>query len=206
MSYLPVDLNSCLYKYETDLSKFYGMLKNKEKEAKYLAMAKKREKEMRKLMWSEERGFYFDYNYSSEKRAKFYSLAGFYPMWAGVVTKAEAKRMVKKIKLFECDGGLANTQRRGLSPEYRQWDYPNGWPGQQYIVASALKKYGYEKLAKRIVHKWVDMNTKIFSETGNMWEKYDVVTMQIGKSGRYKTQSGFGWTNGVYLRLLKEYY
>ena len=206
MNYLPVDLNSCLYKYEIDLAKANSILKNKEKAKKYLAAAKRRENEMRKLMWSEERGFYFDYNYYIEKRAKFYSLAGFYPMWAGIATKQEAKKMVKKLQLFEYDGGLANTQRRGLSPEYRQWDYPNGWPGQQCIVIEGLVNYGYDKMAKRIARKWVDMNTELFIDTGKMWEKYDVVTKQIGKSGRYKTQSGFGWTNGVYIRLLNKYY
>jgi alpha,alpha-trehalase len=206
MNYLPVDLNSCLYKYEMDLAKANAIFKNKVKEKKYSDMAKKRAKEMRQVMWSENRGFYFDYNFLINRRARFYSLAGFYPMWAELATKQEAKRMVKKLKIFEYDGGLANTQRGNLSPEYRQWDYPNGWPGQQYIVINGLKKYGYGKIGKRIAKKWVDMNTKIFSETGKMWEKYDVTTLQIGKSGRYKTQSGFGWTNGVYIKLLKKYY
>lgn len=205
MHYLPVDLNSCLYKYETDLARAFEILNDKEKQIKYLKNAKKREKEMRELMWSEKRGFFFDYNYYSNKRAKFYSLAGFYPMWAKIATKKEAKKMIKQLKLFNAKGGLVNTQKERLTPEYRQWDYPNGWPCQQFIVIEALNNYGYEKEAKRIAKKWINMNTKIFLETNKMWEKYDVTTMQIGKSGRYKTQYGFGWTNGVYIRLLKKY-
>ena len=206
MNYLPVDLNSCLYKYETDLAKANEIFKDKEKQKKYFSDAKKRANEIRKLMWNSKRGFYFDYNYASKKRARFYSLAGFYPMWAKIATQEEAKQMVKQLKLFEFDGGLVNTQKQRLTPEYRQWDYPNGWPCQQFIVIEALTNYGYIKEAKRIARKWIDMNTKIFNETGKMWEKYDVTTMQIGKSGRYKTQYGFGWTNGVYVRLLKKYY
>jgi alpha,alpha-trehalase len=205
MNYLPADLNSCLYRYETDLERAFTILKDEKKAKKYAKLSKKRKKEMNELLWSERRGFYFDYNYVKQKRSKFYSLAGFYPMWAGLAEREMAKKMVKKLRLFESRYGLANTQKTGLSKEYRQWDYPNGWPNQQWIVAEGLKNYGYAEDAKRIAEKWLALNTKVFLETGKMWEKYDVVSGEIGKSGRYETQSGFGWTNGVFVAFLKDY-
>jgi neutral trehalase len=44
-------------------------------------------------------------------------------------------------------------------------------------------------------------NENLFEATGKLWEKYDVVRRAIGKSGHYKTQPGFGWTNMLYIKL-----
>ena len=52
-------------------------------------------------------------------------------------------------------------------------------------------------------HEWVALNTHIFARTGKFWERYNVVSLRVGRSERYPLQSGFGWTNAVYLRLLK---
>jgi alpha,alpha-trehalase len=40
-----------------------------------------------------------------------------------------------------------------------------------------------------------------------MHEKYDVRSTEdgVGKGGEYIPQRGFGWTNGVTLRLLEQY-
>ena len=206
LDYLPVDLNSCLYKYEKDLAEFYQMNKKNEKAEEYERLAEKRKEEMFNHMWSEKRGFFFDYNYIKQKRSTFYSLAGFYPLWAGMVTHSNMKnKMAKKLRFFEYKGGLVNTQKKGISKKYRQWDYPNGWPNQQYIVIDALRNNGFKDHSIRLARKWIDLNNEVFKETKKLWEKYDVTNKSVGKDGRYKTQSGFGWTNGVYLRLLNQY-
>ena len=64
-------------------------------------------------------------------------------------------------------------------------------------------EYGYHKDAERITKKWLDMNIELFLKTKKMWEKYDVVNRKIGVDGTYKTQTGFGWTNAVFLALVK---
>jgi alpha,alpha-trehalase len=201
MNYLSVDLNSLLYKYETDLKKIFTLLGNSTKVRKYSTMARKRRKTMIKLMWAEKRGLFFDYNYKRKLRSRFYSLAGYYPMWAGIPNESMAKQMVKNLRKFEYRGGLANTQKEELSRKFKQWDYPNGWPNQQWIVIQGLLRYGYEKDAKRIARKWLSMNKRVFERTGKFWEKYNVVSCRIGKSGVYPTQPGFGWTNAIYLKL-----
>src|SRR5207248_1287154 len=50
LHYLPVDLNCCLYKYETDLAGIYALLKNKIKSEHYKKQAAKRKKNMIALM------------------------------------------------------------------------------------------------------------------------------------------------------------
>lgn len=45
---------------------------------------------------------------------------------------------------------------------------------------------------------------KVFEETGNLWEKYNVVEGNINVSNEYEMPAMMGWTAGVYLEL-KEY-
>lgn len=208
LDYLPVDLNTCLYKYETDLAVIYGILKNPVKQKLFQLQAKKRKKVIQSLMWNRKRSFYFDYNYRTKKQNNFFSVAGFYPLWAQLASPEQAAKMVEKIlPKFENDGGIVNTLDKFLSDDIKQHDYPNGWPGQQWIVIKGLLNYGFKREAERIAKKWLDMNENIFAKTGELWEKYDVVNCKIGvfNPHRYKTQSGFAWTNAVFVRLVNEF-
>lgn len=205
LNYLPIDLNSALYKYEIDLAEFYKESKNRTMYNKYILSSEKRRKTMNKLMWNNKKGFYFDFDYKHKKQSNFYSIASFYPLWARLATHTQAKKMVDNLKRFEYDYGLANTQPNGLSAEYKQHDFPNGWPQQQWIVIRGLMNYGFRKDAYRIAKKYLDLNKNMYEKTGKLWEKYDVVKGNTGTSERYPTQSGFSWTNAVFLRLINKF-
>lgn len=208
LDYLPIDLNSCLYKYESDLAEYYKQIKNYRKSKIYQSAALKRKDEIIKLMWNKKKHFFFDYDHKNKKQSKFFSVAGFYPLWANIATEEQASYIRKYIlPVFEYDGGIVNTQQNKLSEDLKQHDFPNGWPHQQWITIKGLLNYGYIEDATRIAQKWLDMNHKLFLETGKFWEKHDVVKCDIGvfNPGRYPTQSGFGWTNAVFLRLVNEF-
>lgn len=205
LDYLPVDLNSCLYKYETDLAEIYDLLGNSYKKMIFLNQAKKRKRAMKMLMWDDEGGFFFDYNYVEKKQRRFYSTAGFYPLWAKLATFEQAESAARNLRKLECRGGIANTQKTNLLKEFRQWDYPNGWANQQWITIKGLLNYGLDKDAERIAKKWLDMNKKVFKKTRKFWEKYNVASAGVGKEGRYPNQTGFGWTNAVFVRLVDEF-
>src|SRR5258706_7760907 len=205
LNYLPVDLNCALYKYETDLAEFYKSIRNYKKSEAYILQSEKRRRKINKLMWNYNKGFYFDYDYKHKRQSSFYSIAGFYPIWARMATYTQARKIIDNLDKFEYAGGLANSQATGLSKEYKQHDYPNGWPNQQWIVIRGLMNYGFHKDAARLAKKYLDLNKKVFDETGKLWEKYNVVKCTIGKSERYPTQSGFGWTNAVFVRLLNQF-
>jgi alpha,alpha-trehalase len=121
LDYLPIDLNCALYKYENDLAEFYKSTRSKKNYNRYLLQAEARRKKINKLMWNFEKGFFFDYDYKHKKQSGFYSLAGFYPLWAKLATHTQAKKMIDNLKIFEYEGGLANTQSPGLSDEYKTW-------------------------------------------------------------------------------------
>jgi alpha,alpha-trehalase len=205
LNYLPVDLNCALYRYETDLAAFYKQSGNIRKHNHFLRQSENRRRTMNKLMWNFEKGFYFDYDYKHKKHSTFYSIAGFYPLWSKMATYTQARKIVENLKRFEYSGGLANTQPKGLAKEPRQHDFPNGWPQQQYIVIKGLLNYGFYNDAERIAKKYLDMINRIFLDTGKIWEKYNVVKCTVGDSERYPTQSGFGWTNAVFVRLVEKF-
>lgn len=205
LDHIPVDLNSLLYKYEDDLEWFYKLTNKPDQVRFYRHQKKLRKAAITKYLFNEKRGFFFDYNYQTNSQSKFFSLAGFLPMWAGLCTDEQARRVVKNLKKFEFSGGLASTTRKNLFKPFRQWDYPNGWAPLQWFVISGLSRYGFDSDAERIAFKWLNLNLDVFKQTGAFWEKYDVVRQTIGQAGRYPTQSGFGWTNGVFLALLKRH-
>jgi len=205
LDYLPVDLNCALYKYETDLAEFYKLTRNPKKCNQYILQSEKRRRTINQLMWNFKKGFYFDYDFKHKKQSSFYSIAGFYPLWSRMATYTQAKKMADNLKRFEYKGGLANSQATGLSEEYKQHDYPNGWPHQQWIVVRGLMNYGFKSDAERIAKKFLDLNKTILNKTGVLWEKYDVVKCAPGQSERYATQSGFGWTNAIFIRLLHKF-
>ncbi|WP_394697580.1 trehalase family glycosidase [uncultured Sunxiuqinia sp.] len=37
-----------------------------------------------------------------------------------------------------------------------------------------MKNYGYNDFAKKIAKRWINLNIKVYFETGKMMEKYDV--------------------------------
>ncbi len=57
-------------------------------------------------------------------------------------------------------------------------------------------------LARRRAH----LNIKVYRNTGKLMEKYDVIDTNLtAGGGEYPSQDGFGWTNGVLLKILKTY-
>lgn len=211
MNYLPVDLNSLLYKYEMDFAKAAKIFGDKREEAKWEIAASHRKETMEKLMWSDLRGLYYDYNFVKEKRGNVSSLAGFYPMWAGIADGKHAAQMVKTLRKFEHRGGLATTDAQPLNQLVpgkmpTQWAYPNGWAPLHFIIVKGLLRYGYKVDAERIARKWVKNNLDWYNKNGIFLEKYNVVQPDKPPvKGVYPSQTGFGWTNAIFERFCREF-
>lgn len=208
LNYLPVDLNSFLYKYEMDFAIAAELLGNTEEAQNWRDRALERKNTMRELMWDKLRGFYFDYDFKKEKRGSVWSLAGFFPMWAGMVSHDQAARMVKNLSKFEQEGGLATTSSLSLLQMNMpvQWAYPNGWAPLHFIVVEGLRRYGYHAEAERIAKKWLKTNTEWFMKHHVFLEKYNVVhTRKEPVEGVYPSQTGFGWTNAIYTRFCYDF-
>ena len=81
---------------------------------------------------------------------------------------------------------------------------PNGWAPLQWITVQGLLHYGHRTLAIEGAKRWLKLNEKIFLQEGTLLEKYNVRDCSIDVTrGEYALQQGFGWTNGVALKLME---
>ncbi|HVQ43537.1 MAG TPA: trehalase family glycosidase [Candidatus Saccharimonadia bacterium] len=208
LSYLPVDLNALLYKYESDFAEAARILGYEEESHEWMKRQLSRVAMMRRYLWDDDKGFYFDYNYMTSRHSPVYSLAAFYPMWAGMDSDETARRIMDQLERFECDGGLATSAER---PHVRsdiptQWAYPNGWAPLQMIAVQAMERYGYHVAAERVARKWINANLVQFEANSEFFEKYNVVHIEREPvEGVYPSQTGFGWTNAVFAYFCQRY-
>jgi alpha,alpha-trehalase len=211
LDYLAVDLNALLYKYEMDFARYYHHIGDKKTATSWEKTAAERKRTMNELMWSSTRGWYYDYNFAKKKRGTVTSLAGFYPVWAGMADGSQVAQLVKTLRRFENKGGLATTDSQQLSQFVpgalpTQWAYPNGWAPLHFLVIKGLQRYGYSADAKRIAISWLHTNLDWFNEHNVFLEKYNVVNPgEPPAKGLYPSQTGFGWTNAVFEKFCQEF-
>ncbi|KAF2834475.1 glycoside hydrolase family 37 protein [Patellaria atrata CBS 101060] len=195
-----VDLNSLLYKYETDIRdairKYFddqlvvpvefcapGQEPNHvESSASWDRKAKKRQQAMNKYLWNEKEGYYFDYDTNNRRQGTYQSVCTFYPLWCGAASPRQAASVVAKgLPLFERIGGLTvgtEMSRKELESDCHpdhQWDYPYGWAPHQLLAWDGLRRYGFQTVAQRVCYRWLYIITKVFVDfNGTVCEKYNV--------------------------------
>lgn len=199
---VPVDLNCLLYLLEQTIALAYRALGRPLRARRFDELAAARAKAIDKYCWNPEKGFYFDYDVASKQQKPLFTLAGVFPLYAGIAAESQAKSVTKILRTrFLKKGGLVtSTIETG-----QQWDAPNGWPCLQWVAIRGLRKYKHHTLADEIKRRWIATNLKIFKDKRKLVEKYNVVDpAQLAGGGEYVLQDGFGWTNGVLLALLHE--
>lgn len=195
-NYAPADLNSLLYGFEKNMAGFSDILGNGEADV-WEKRAEKRLKLMNEYMLNKE-NILTDYNVETQKHSDVFSAASYFGMFSNAATEEQAKVLVDNLERLEEACGISTCEKRESDIKY-QWDYPNGWACLQYIMIVALDNYGYKKEAARIAEKYVLLTEKVFEETGNFWEKYNVAEGSINVSNEYKMPTMLGWSMGVYI-------
>ncbi|MCC3154270.1 alpha,alpha-trehalase TreF [Hymenobacter sp. BT770] len=200
---VPVDLNCLLYQMELTLAEACRVAGQPVQARDYTAKATRRRAALLALCWDSKLGWFQDYNWAKRQRSAVRTLAGVYPLAFGLATPVQATRVAKELKSnFLRPGGLVTS----LSKTGQQWDAPNGWAPLEYLAIEGLRRYQQLPLADTIAHRWIGLNRRVFTQTGKLLEKYDVVNPnRPAGGGEYPLQDGFGWTNGVLLRLLEWY-
>ena len=200
---VPVDLNCLLYNLETTLAKSYQQQGNTARAETFLTKALNRKKAILAYCWDAKSGWFLDYNFRQQQRSPRQTLAGVYPLEFGLATPAQGKLVAAGLKTnFLKPGGLATTRTRSG----QQWDAPNAWAPLQYMAIDGLERYNQAALARTIGTRWIGLNGEVFKQTGKLMEKYNVVAPHLkAGGGEYPLQDGFGWTNGVLLKLINKY-
>jgi alpha,alpha-trehalase len=200
--YAAVCLNSLLYKTEKDLEKMAGILGKNQEATQWKQRAAERAKKIPQYFWDAQKAQFFDYEFQKGKRSAYEYASTFYPLWAGIASREQARGVVRNLPSFEQAGGIVMSRKETKA----QWDFPYGWAPIQLLAVEGLRRYGYNQEADRISEKFLSMVAENFRRDGTIREKYNVVTrssetqVELG----YKANIvGFGWTNGVFVELLQ---
>ncbi len=198
-SIVPVDLNCLLLFMEKMLQKIYEQENNTAGAEMFAAKIRQRTSAIHHYCWNEKEGCFFDYNFITGKQEIHFNLSTVFPLFFNVATMEQAAAVAAVVEnKFLQPGGLATT----IYKTGQQWDAPNGWAPLQWIAYKGLKNYRLNELADAVKNNWLQNCEKIYAETGKMMEKYNVMdTNTAAGGGEYPNQDGFGWTNGVYLKM-----
>jgi alpha,alpha-trehalase len=201
--YAPVCLNTLLYVMEDDAARVMTTLGDAGAARTWRQRADARRDRINQLLWDEQAGLYYDYNFRTRRLRRYDFATTFYPLWAGIASKAQAARVRANLSRFEAPGGLLTS----TTVTGNQWDAPFGWGPLQLIAVDGLRRYGFAEDADRLALKFVSLVAKEFDEHGTIVEKYDVQRRESDvaadiKFGYSANQIGFGWTNAAVLELL----
>jgi alpha,alpha-trehalase len=198
--YAPVCLNSLLYRYERDLSHLAHVLGQPADALRWERRATARNAAIQRSLWRPREGVFADYDFVYARPSSYAYISSLYPLWAGVATREQAKQIVAKLSLFERTGGLSMSKTQSGM----QWDEPFGWAPTNWIAIAGLEAAGFHADAVRLARAFDSTVDAGFAKDGTIREKYNVVSgsSDVQVSTGYKMNViGFGWTNGVYLKM-----
>lgn len=199
-SIVPVDLNALMYKMEKMIALASKAAGDDAKAAQYDGFANARQKGIEKYLWNDKEGWYADYDLKSHKVRNQLTAAALFPLYVNAAAKDRASKVATATQAHLLQpGGLATTSVKSG----QQWDAPNGWAPLQWVAASGLQNYGQDNVAMDVTWRFLTNVQHTYDREKKLVEKYDVSTTGTGGGGgEYPLQDGFGWTNGVTLKML----
>jgi len=205
---LPIDLNSFLYKLETQIERLSRAQGDNDGADDFRRRAEARRAAVDHYMWNETDGVYVDYDIGQGRQREEITAAIATPLYVRMASPEQARRVANAIQArLLVNGGLLTTELKSN----QQWDRSNGWAPLQWIAVGGLRRYGKTGLAQDIAHRWLDTVGVIYTRESKLVEKYtlhaanDPGAASGGGGGEYPLQDGFGWTNGVTRKLLREH-
>ena len=166
------------------------------------------------IMWSEQTGFYHDVYIDTNNKLAVKTVAGFWPLVAGVATAERAARLVEHLQ-DPCTFGT-EFPVPSLSADDPNFDPQGGywlggcWPPTNYMVVQGLKAYGYRDLARTIAARHLDQMYRVFKSDKyrqTIWECYAPAYNEpaTGKIGDLCRHDFVGWGGiGPILMLVED--
>ncbi len=87
---IPVDLNCLLHHLEQTLSEAYQLAGNSLKSSAYQSLSRKRKIAIKKYCWSEEKKFYFDFDFVANRQKENVTLAAAFPLFFEIASPDQA--------------------------------------------------------------------------------------------------------------------
>ncbi|WP_075181049.1 alpha,alpha-trehalase TreA [Pantoea sp. 1.19] len=199
---IPVDLNALLYHQEQALARASGLNGDRAAQQRYREAAERRKAAINRVLWDPRAGWYADYDWERQALRQQLTAATLFPLWLQVASADRADRTADAVgkQLLKSGGLLTTTLHSG-----QQWDAPNGWAPLQWVAVEGLERYHQPALARDIAMRFLNNVQQTWEKEHKLVEKYVVDGGGGGGGGEYPLQDGFGWTNGVTLKLLDKY-
>ena len=157
-----VDLACELVREEQAMTVIADHLGQKDDAKAFRAHTQSLAKQINAVFWDDKEGFYYDRNEKTGRRIRVKSVAGFFPLWAGVAPKDRARRLIrehllnpKEFWLLYPVAGYAKTE-----PDYYQGSRGGecNWRGStwiptNYLIFHGLLRYGYKDIAKTLADR-----------------------------------------------------
>lgn len=199
---VPVDLNALLYNLEATIAGICEREGDTAGARSFAEHAARRKDMLRRLFFDIETDMFVDLLLPDFSPTGTLSIAAVYPLYFGIASARQAEQVAMCVHedFLKAGGWVTANYDSG-----QQWDAPNGWAPMQWMTYRGLRRYGYEHEARAGAKRWIENNIAVYRANGRLLEKYNVVSSgHAGGGGEYEVQDGFGWTNGVLLRLMQE--
>ncbi|MBL8027373.1 MAG: glycoside hydrolase [Fibrobacteres bacterium] len=156
------------------------------------------------VLWDPGKGFYFD-RFRDGTLSNVMSIGGFWSLLADTLNETSLKQMVDHLR----DPKTFNRPHRVPSLAASDADYDAGgkywcgsiWAPTNYMVLRGLNKCKENALAHEIALNHVKCVTKVFEETGTLWENYAPERIERGDDSR---KNFVGWTGLAPISVLFE--
>jgi Mannosylglycerate hydrolase MGH1-like glycoside hydrolase domain len=177
------DLNSMLVMEARSLSKMAKTLGMTDESEAWERKSESIAALINKYMWDDSTGFYYNVNklnhtftFKTADDLKRKEIIGFLPLWAGIVGKDQAARLVKAMTdtaEFWREYGVPSLAAN--DSYYNPRGYWNGpvWVEWEYLLECGLLRYGYRSVAKDLVGKVASNVIARLKKDHYFWEFYD---------------------------------
>jgi glycogen debranching enzyme len=199
-----VDISSEMVIFDRDLATMADMLGKKDEASQFRKDAEATAALINKLMWDPQKRFYFDLTIDG-RRAPVKTVAGFWPLLAGVPNEEQAKSLAAQLRNPKTFARLHRVptvaaDEPGFNPNGEYWR-GSVWAPTDTMVIRGLERCGYHDLAREIAVNHLTNMGKVFEKSGTVWENYAPDKIEPGQpAGR----DFVGWSGiGPILYLLE---
>ncbi|MBQ7793725.1 MAG: hypothetical protein IJ366_04310 [Clostridia bacterium] len=173
-------------------------------------------------LWSEEDGFYFDFDQNNGCLHKIWSVSSFLPLFAGICTAERAKALCKHLtdpEEFYTEFPVPSISKRDATFGTDMWRGPV-WINYNYMISQGLAEYGFSELADEITDKTLAVLNRWYGAKGTLFEFYDCEDIkapcELNRKGtafepydffvRAQSIRDYGWSNTLTADMLYRKY
>jgi glycogen debranching enzyme len=194
--------NSMLIKSNSSLIKLYKIIGNNEDKIEQLQKWQNKSiTSFNAKLYDEELGAYIHYDLRNEKPICFVSSSSFAPLYSGIPSKEQAKRLVNT--MLTKFGGEDMYLCASFDPTNERYNPKKYWRGPVWINLNwmlyyGLLEYGYKDIAQRIKSDSIEL-----LEKAGFYEYFDARKTVYNKVNKGYGGSDFSWSTALYLDLIK---